>query len=111
MIITIPIEVTQEDIAHGKAMECRDCPLALAASRIPWHRHLLPPGKLADLKVTHESLMLTLRRPCGQDRVWYPRWPDHVTAWIKKFDNWQERPNCKPFTVDLEVDTESFYTV
>lgn len=88
--MTIRINVTQEDINHGKRMSACECPVALAAAR-----------------VINRPVTVTTRRlriyhgPQRNDPANY-RLPTAAVEFIHLYDGGGARI-VKPFTFDLEV--------
>lgn len=76
----VTVEVTAEDIAKGKPMECLNCPVALACMR----------AGLDDIAVCDSSL----------DSDGSIRTPDVVAEFIHAFDNGKP---VHPFTFNLEI--------
>lgn len=82
----ITIEVTQEDIDHGRPRDCRHCPIARATNRV------LAEGFQASVTEIFGKLLI---RPVDsmsgdilrESRVWYPQPnPYRPCDWMHEFD-------------------------
>lgn len=81
--MTITVEVTQDDIDHGRRMECKHCPVAIAVCRIPGCEN-------------YQVGTRYVRRSCGIGILM----PPEAISFIRDFDCQQP---VKPLTFELEI--------
>lgn len=89
--MTIRINVTQEDINHGKRVSACECPVALAAARVIGRPVTVTPKRLRIYEGPYETAS-----PAA-----YPL-PVEAAMFVNRFDHGGARM-VKPFTFDLEV--------
>lgn len=82
------VDVTYDDIQHGKQRSCFSCPVARAMTRVMKHR----------TTVGRHSFTVQV-----EPRWWSSMLPEEVTSFIIRYDSGHP---VEPFTFHVEIPTE-----
>jgi uncharacterized protein YbaR (Trm112 family) len=86
------IEITSDDIMHGKARSCYQCPLAKAFGRVLRLKYMANVGSTVTIEVRGRF------RPLKDGVTLFL--PDDIRRWIVDFD---DRDDCAPFAFRIEI--------
>ncbi len=84
----VHVELTQEDIDHGKPESCSECPVARAVARA-----------MGVVCVVHVDCQIAV----SDGDTWWTPLPAVVETFVDNFDNVNQRVLCEPFAFDLEL--------
>lgn len=104
-ILLPKIEVTRDDIKHGKLQDCKECPFAKATRRVLQKEF---PGWNIDVSVDGEQIELWLSRYLDYEFDFAYRLNSKNRVWINNFDSAME---VSPLTLlNVRFETPEYLT-